>query len=120
MDREELKNFIKEEFGVTSEKLWADKPEFEVFRHPCGKWFGVVMSIDGEKVKMHKGEIEVLKVKCEPMLVDILVQQKGYLRAYHMNKRLWLTVVLDMVDFDSVKSLIADSYALVAPRTKKK
>ncbi|MBQ2715034.1 MAG: MmcQ/YjbR family DNA-binding protein [Clostridia bacterium] len=120
MTREELKSFIKNQYGVISEVLWPDEPGFEVFRHPCGKWFGVVMNIDGTKIGEKEGEIDVLNVKCDPMLLDILVQKTGYKRGYHMNKRLWLTILLDLVDERDVKGLVCESYDLVTPKKDRK
>ena len=39
--------------------------------------------------------IYILDVKCDPDLVGMLIQTYGFLPGYHMNKRHWITILLD-------------------------
>ena len=41
------------------------------------------------------GNIDILNVKCDPELVGMIIQTYGFLPGYHMNKRHWLTILLD-------------------------
>ena len=41
------------------------------------------------------GKINILDVKCDPDLVGMLIQTYGFLPGYHMNKRHWITILLD-------------------------
>mgnify|MGYP000563965475 CR=1 FL=1 len=41
------------------------------------------------------GNIDILNVKCDPELVGMLIQTYGFLPGYHMDKRHWLTILLD-------------------------
>lgn len=62
-----------------------------------------------------------LDLKAEPADVVVLSQAfKGIFPGYHMNKRHWLTVVLDgSVPQDLTARLIEQSYALTLPKAKK-
>lgn len=65
--------------------------------------------------------MDVLNVKCDPMLAGSLRQQDGFHPAYHMNKDKWLSVRLDGSAPDNeIKSLIDLSYDLTAAKNKKK
>lgn len=67
------------------------------------------------------GTVDVLNVKCDPMLAGSLRQQDGFHPAYHMNKDKWLSVRLDGSAPDNeIKSLIDLSYDLTAAKNKKK
>lgn len=90
-------------------------PEYEVLRHTSNrKWFGLIMSI--EKTKLHlpgPGTVEIIDIKIDPELLSILKNGSGYFFAYHMNKKHWLTVLLDgTVAENQVINLVKDSYFL--------
>lgn len=41
------------------------------------------------------GEVDAINVKCEPDMVGLLTQTYGFLPGYHMNKKYWITMLLD-------------------------
>lgn len=117
--RQRIFDFIGEEYGVQPEYLWEGDSDTAAFRHTdTKKWFGIIMKVKRSSLGLEgDGYADVLNVKCDPLLVDILVQKEGYLRAYHMNKRLWVSVLPDSgIDFGEVCELIDQSYEM----TKKK
>lgn len=68
-----------------------------------------------------KGEenIDILDVKCDPILIGSLLNSNGYLPGYHMNKANWITLLLDgSVPKDDVFNLIDISYKLTANKKK--
>ena len=89
------------------------------YRHAdSDKWFGLLMLVKGEKLDVSNADkadeyLPILDVKCEPLLVEHLVERPGYLRAYHMNKKQWISVFLDgTVSFNEVKQALDQSYEL--------
>ena len=51
-----------------------------------------------EKSKLgleEEGMVDVINVKCEPDMVGLLTQTYGFLPGYHMNKKYWITMLLD-------------------------
>ena len=38
---------------------------------------------------------DIIDVKADPTMIDMLIQTYGFLPGYHMNKRYWLTILLD-------------------------
>ena len=47
------------------------------------------------KSDVSKRQINILDVKCDPDLVGMLIQTYGFLPGFHMNKRHWITTLLD-------------------------
>ena len=62
-----------------------------------GKWYGVIMNLPRATLGLAgKGDVEVVNLKCDHVLDVLLNSEPGaVLPAYHMNKKHWLTIVLD-------------------------
>ena len=121
MTREQLIEHIKNIYSTDPEYPWSDMPEYAVFRHSSNKkWFAVVMNISKTKLGLESDEIiDVLNIKCDPMLIGNLRQEKGFFPAYHMNKTYWVTVALDgTVDVDKIKFLVDLSFDLTDIKRK--
>lgn len=122
MNREMLDKYIKEVYGVTAEFPWLSAPSFAVYRHESNnKWFAVIMEIPKNKIGIEDdGSINVVNLKCDPLLIGSLTLDKGIYPAYHMNKNHWITVCLDgSVEEEKVKWLIDLSFELTDKRKKK-
>lgn len=112
--------YAREHLGTEPSYLWPDKhPSFGVLRHSSGRWFGMIMRLDYEKVGVDKhGECGVLNVKANPELIDALVTRTGFSRGYHMNKTHWVSVRLDgSVELDDVWDLLHDSFRLTGGKS---
>ena len=120
MTRQELFDWIKEKFGAEPEYLWSKFPQYAVFRNPDNKWFAIVMDVPKSKFGIASEEtVEVLNVKADPMLIEILLGQLGFYRAYHMNKTQWISIFLDgSVEDDFIMDLIAESYMRTSKKKK--
>ncbi len=86
------------------EKKYHDVPEFVfkdddndgIFRNQnSNKWYGIIMKINGKKIGLDNREIEVINVKLKQELILDLLLKNGYYKAYHMNKKYWISIVLD-------------------------
>lgn len=122
MNREELIKYIAEIYSTDAEYPWASAPRYAVFRHQSNrKWFAVIMDLPKEKLELRdEGIIDVLNLKCDPILIGNLRNEKGFYPAYHMNKNYWITVALDgSVDADKIKFLLDLSFDLTDVKHKK-
>lgn len=126
MNRSEWKQYILETYYAVSDRPWPRYPNHEVFRHPGNrKWFALMMDVPGEKLGLpERGMLDILNLKCDPVLIASLRGAPGLLPAYHMNKENWITAVLDSGAPDAqIRTLLAMSYDMTAPwrgRTAKK
>ena len=99
-------------------KVWRQKGSKEKGRFEEYKLNGV--STDSSFLEM----LDILNLKCDPVLIASLRGTPGLLPAYHMNKEHWITAVLDGSAPDAqIQTLLAMSYDMTAPghgRTVKK
>lgn len=113
--RADVLQYADENYNTKSEHLWAKYPSYEVLRHGGNKkWYAVIMDIPRNKVGLDGEEsIDILDVKCEPDMVLLLSSQKGFCEAYHMNKKHWITIILDgTVEDEEIYNLLDMSYEL--------
>lgn len=115
------------DFALTLPQAVADKPfedDFDttVLRHgEGGKWFGLVMNVKKCRVGIEgEGCIDVLNLKCDPEEAFIVRElYESIIPAYHMNKRLWISVILNgTVPLDFTERLIEKSYDLTLKKRK--
>lgn len=121
--RQKIIAHIAEEYGVQPEYLWEGDFDTAVFRHTdTKKWFGIIMKVKRSSLGLEgEGFEDVLNVKCDPLLVDILVQREGFLRAYHMNKRLWVSILPDSsVETAEIFGLIEQSFEMTNKKPSKR
>ncbi len=123
MRRESVIQHIRDTYGVEPEYLWADTPNSAVFRHPASKkWFAIIMDVPSNRLGL-PGEtlVDVMNVKCGPVMAGSLLSEKGFLPAYHMNKDHWISILLDgSVSGTQVFPLLELSYDSVAPKRRRK
>lgn len=125
-DGNSLKNDIiseaRKRYKACDEHLWESTPDAFIFRRGDNKkWFAVVMNIDGGKLGLESGKrVDILDVKADSEMIALLAGTPGYFPGYHMNKRCWLTVLLDgTVGRENIFSLLEASFGLTAPKRKK-
>lgn len=115
MNKTELLRYAQEQFGSEPEYLWEKYPTYCVLRHTSNrKWYAVVMEVPGSKLGLSgDGLLEILDIRCGPVLLGSLLGTKGFLPAYHMNKSNWVTILLDgSVPDNEIINLLTVSYDL--------
>lgn len=96
MKREEIFEYVNKQYGSIPEYLWRSSPESAILRHKNGKWYAAIMRVEKFKLGLKEdGMVEIINVKCEPDMVGLLTQTYGFLPGYHMNKKYWITMLLD-------------------------
>ncbi len=122
MNSNHLKRYITEHYNSDEEYPWVKFPNYCVFRHKNNKkWFALIMDIPKSKIGLSGNEkIDVLNVKCDPIMIGSLLNEKGLFPAYHMSKASWITVALDgSADDEKIKWLIDISYELTSAKKKR-
>lgn len=118
--REQLFAYVKKKYQVEPEYLWSRYPEYAIFRHSDNqKWFGLVMNVKKKNLGMDGDDVvDILNVKLhDPLLADLLIQEPGYFRGYHISRGNWISILLDgSVPFDDVCRWLEESYMTTASR----
>ncbi|MEI3542099.1 MAG: MmcQ/YjbR family DNA-binding protein [Acutalibacteraceae bacterium] len=120
-DRNEIFQYAKERFGTEPEYLWMKFPNYAVLRNSNNsKWYAAIMDVQKQKLGLKGKEyVDILDVKCDPIMIGSLLNSKGYLPAYHMNKSTWITILLDgSISKDEIFNLIDLSYEMTQKKKR--
>ena len=114
--RDQILAQARQEYGTEPCFPWAEYPGHCTLKAPNGKWYGLVMQVPYAVLGIGKaGRADVLNVKNLPEKIQALVDGEHFLPAYHMNKKYWLSVLLDSpAVLPQAQALLRESYALVA------
>ena len=121
--RGQIEMYLEQAYGVRPECLWRDS-DAAAIRHPSDKrWFGIIMpGIAWRKLGANRdGAVDVLNVKCDPVLLPSLTDGRGLFPGFHMNKQHWISIALDgSVPMDKIIWLLDASYMMTLGKPKKK
>ena len=119
MTRKEVAEHIFDVYSVEPDHPFPRDEESCVFRHAGSrKWFALTMRIPYRTLGVPgDGEVDILNVKCDPLLMGSLRGLPGFRPAYHMNKDKWITILLDgSAEREDIIGLLAFSYQLTAAK----
>ena len=106
--------YIKNKYDVDLEYTFKDN-NLGVFRRKDNeKWFGILIALNGNKVDVSiNKEVELINLKAKAEDVIRLIEKDGIYRAYHMNKKYWISCILDeKINIDEIFKLIDNSFEL--------
>lgn len=111
--------YIKEKYGDDFEYLWEKFPDNAVVRRKDNKkWYAALLTVKSEKLGLESGEIlEILDIRADSEDIRSLADNEKIYPGYHMNKKHWITVILNGTVSDcEVFELIDKSYELANKR----
>lgn len=123
MNRKELEQYIAEIYGVQADFPWVAEPDYAVYRHKNNqKWFALFMTVPKTKLGVKQdGLLDIVNVKCDPIMIGSFREEPGIYPAYHMSKATWLSVALDgSANDEKIKLLLDISFGLTARKVKSK
>ncbi len=119
-----IMEYQTKKYGAEPEYLFESSPDCAVFRHAENrKWFSIMMRVPYRKFGISSDEtVDIINLKTgDPFFTSSIIEEPGVFRAYHMNKREWISVLLDgSVPEDEICALIDRSFAVTAPRGRKR
>jgi predicted DNA-binding protein (MmcQ/YjbR family) len=112
--RNEIIDYCKKKYNTTPEYPWDDLKDAFTLKNEKGKWYGLVMKIKGQSLKIKEPYIDIMNIKCNPDTITKLIDNVNYYPAYHMNKKYWLTIILNNdTNKKELYDLLDKSYNLV-------
>lgn len=107
--------YSREKYGSEPEFLWADTPDICVLRRQnTSKWFAALLVIPKSRLGLEGDErVNIIDLRMKPEELISAVNGKNYFLGYHMNKKHWVTILLDgsVAESELIKR-IDDSFAL--------
>ncbi len=108
-------NYAKEKYNDDVEYLWKKFPDNAVCRRKDNKkWYFAILTVGKDKLGFKsKEKVEVIDLRASTEEIEKIVDNKKYFNGYHMNKKHWLTIILDgSVPIDEIYERIDISYNL--------
>ena len=128
MNRQDIFEWCQKTYKVSPDYPWND--DNAVLRHKDNrKWFGVVLSVRSDRLPLAGSAdpycayaetcqyLDILNVKCDPVMIGSFLTKSGYFPAYHMNKDKWISILLDGPEpDDEIKMLLDISFEMTRPK----
>ena len=85
-----ITKYILNKYNDKPEFLWEKYEDFGVFRNQINKkWYAIIMNINKSVLQEKDNkQIDILNVKTDEKIIEKLIKEKGYYKAYHMNKKI--------------------------------
>lgn len=118
-----IMDYAREHYGVEPDFPFPNYPDIPVLRHHGSrKWFAIFMNVSRSVLRLDGDDpVDIMNVKCDPILSGSLRMQEGYLPGYHMNHDQWLTILLDgTVPYEEIIPLLDMSYDMTFRMPKKR
>lgn len=113
---------IKNIYNDEPEFMWKTSPGHGVFKNPITKkWYALIANIDKSKLdKNTSGETEIINLKLDSNKIISLLKRNGFYKAYHMNKKNWITIILnDTIPDEEIITYLKESYNYTIKKTNK-
>ena len=107
--------YVIEKYCDKPEYLWEKFPKNAVFRRKDNKkWYAAILTVQRNRFGFDSDEfVEVIDLRAKKEDVPQLIKQKNIYPGWHMNKKSWITIILDKsMAFDEICSYIETSYTL--------
>lgn len=108
-------NYIKEKYGDEVEYLWKKFPDNAIARRKDNKkWYLAILTVRKDKLGFKEtGNTEIIDLRANPEEIPELLNNPDIYPGYHMNKKHWITIILDgSVKTEDICKMIDKSYRL--------
>lgn len=108
-------SYAKRQYNTEPEYLWKRYPDYCVLRHRRNrKWYAVIMMVSKEAIGLSgEGGVWIMDVKATAEDIELTPDSEGFFPGYHMNKRHWMSIILDgTVPLKIIKEYLDKSYEL--------
>lgn len=110
----DIRKYILEKYHDEFEFPWEDENAV-VRRNDNQKWYAVFISVSSKKLGLSSDrKVTVMNVKMKPCDIVAITDNISFFPAYHMNKKHWISVLIDSpAEIGKIFRIIDDSYNLV-------
>ncbi len=111
----EIINYIKEKYNSDLEFLWDKfKGNAIARRKDNKKWYLIILTVSKEKLGIKsKEKAEIIDIRAKADKLPLLIQKNNIYPGYHMNKKHWISIILDnSMTINEICKRIDESYIL--------
>lgn len=112
----EIITYVRERYGDELEFLWEKSPRNAIWRNQQNrKWYAILMTITRDKLGLASDEtIEVIDLRfARGEASEFAESNANVYPGYHMNKKNWITIILDgSMATEQILALLEQSYGV--------
>ena len=109
--------YCNNKYGENNVNPVKKHPDILAFVNEKNKWYALLSDVEYNKLNKNTDittKVKILNVKYPTDRILEIIDNKNIFPAYHMNKKHWISIVLDKnIKFKAIKELIDISYSLV-------
>ena len=113
----EIINYCNNKYGENHVNPFKKHPDILAFVNEKNKWYALFSDVDYNKLNKNTDittKVKILNVKYPTDKILDIIDNQNIFPAYHMNKKHWISIVLDKnIKLETIKELIDISYSLV-------
>ena len=113
----EVIDYCNNKYGGNRVNPFKKHPDILALVNEKNKWYALFLDIDYNKLNKNTDittKVKILNVKYPTDIILDIIDNKNIFPAYHMNKKHWISIVLDKnIKMETIKELIDISYSLV-------
>ena len=113
----EIINYCNNKYGENHVNPFKKHPDILALVNEKNKWYSLFLDVDYNKLNKNTDittKVKILNVKYPTDKILEIIDNKNIFPAYHMNKKHWISIVIDKnIKLETIKELIDISYSLV-------
>ena len=113
----EVVDYCNNKYGGNYVNPFKKHPDILAFVNEKNKWYALLSDVEYNKLNKNTDitiKVKILNVKYPTDRILEIIDNKNIFPAYHMNKKHWISIVLDKnIKLETIKELIDISYFLV-------
>ena len=113
----EIIDYCNNKYGENHVNPFKKHPYILAFINEKNKWYALFLEVEYNKLNKNTNittKVKILNLKYPTDNISDIIDNQNIFPAYHMNKKHWISVVLDKnIKLETIKELIDISYSLV-------
>lgn len=113
----EVVDYCNNKYGRNYVNPFKKHPDILAFVNEKNKWYALLSDVEYNKLNKNTDittKVKILNVKYPTDRILEIIDNKNIFPAYHMNKKHWISIVLDKnIKLETIKELMDMSYSLV-------
>ena len=113
----EIIDYCNNKYGENHVNPFKKHPDILAFVNEKNKWYALLSDVEYNKLNKNTDittKVKILNIKYPTDKILEIIDNKNIFPAYHMNKKHWISIVLDKnIKLETIKELIDISYSLV-------
>ena len=113
----EIIDYCNNKYGENHANPFKKHSDILAFINEKNKWYALFLEVEYNKLNKNTNittKVKILNLKYPTDNISDIIDNQNIFPAYHMNKKHWISVVLDKnIKLETIKELIDISYSLV-------